>query len=176
MGVRAKPGDLFLIPLEDKVHGVGVVAAKWKSELYLVVFSETVADAGALVDLGVETLTPLFATSSLDAKLWHRHWPIVKRCESLGGIQQPIYKVQESSGWVAESFDRSFRVAVGEDVAAELRFRKCVAPIRIERGLKAHAGDGDWLPAYDDLLYREVLKSREVVPVPPKNSSGTNVE
>jgi hypothetical protein len=97
----------------------------------------------------------------------------VKRGQSLGGIRQPIYKVQETSGWVAESFDRCFRTAVGDEVAAKLRFRKCVAPIRLERALKAHVRDGDWLPAYDDLLYREVLKSRDVVLSQSKTPSGT---
>ena len=164
MGIRAKPGDVFTIPLGDKGYGIGVVAAKWQSELYLVVFAETVANVDALTDLEVATLTPLFASSSLDAKIWHGHWPIVRRCENLGGIQQPIYKVQEPSGWIAESFDRSFRTFVGGDIVEELKFRKCVAPIRLERALKAHAGDGDWLPAYDDFHYREVLKSCEVVP------------
>lgn len=162
MGIRAEPGDVFLIPLGDKGYGIGIVAAKWQSELYLVVFSETVAGIDALTDLDVATHTPLFASSSLDAKIWHGHWPIVKRGENLNGIQQPIYKVQEPSGWVAESFDRRFRNVIAEDVVDELRFRKCVAPIRLERALKAHIGDGDWLPAYDEFRYEEVLKSREV--------------
>lgn len=163
MGNRALVGDVFSIPLGGSVHGVGAVAARWKSELYVVVFSETVAEVKTLADLSIDEFTPLFASSSLDAKIWHGHWPIVKRGESLIGIQQPIYKVQEPSGWVVESFDRSLRAVVEESVAAGLRFRKCVAPIRLERGLRAHVGDGEWLPVYDDLLYRDVLRSREIL-------------
>jgi hypothetical protein len=77
-------------------------------------------------------------------------------------LRQPLYKVEEPAGMVAESFDRSFRQLVDSDVAGRLNYRKGVAPVRLENALKALHGHGAWDPVFDDLKYETVLRSNEV--------------
>jgi len=162
MGIQVKAGDFFCVQLHTNSFGLGVVAAKWNSELFVVMFEETiVAPRSEEIDFSV--LTPLLASSSLDAKLYHGDWPIVKEDTNITALNQPIYKVEESQGTIAESFDRKIRVTVDSSIAEQLQYRKGVAPIRLEKALKAHHGDGVWEPHFNELLYQEVLRSNAVL-------------
>jgi hypothetical protein len=102
MSIIAKVGDLFSIPFNSTSFGLGVVAGKWNDELYLVLFKESFNDMGMAGKVPLNELTPILASSSLDAKLWHGHWPIIARGLDISMIKQPIYKVSEPSGIVAE--------------------------------------------------------------------------
>lgn len=161
MRVKTKVGDVFMIPLPDGKAGLGTVAAKWRQELYLAVF-EGLFEKDTLPN-DVRSLKPLLASSSLDAKIWHGHWPLIDGASDPSRIVQPIYKVEEPSGWMAESFDRKLRFKIDDVTAAQLRYRKCVAPVRLERAFKAHAGALEWRPDYDELRYSEVLRVRESI-------------
>jgi hypothetical protein len=160
MSIVARVGDVFRIPAAGATFGLGMVAAKWNEELYLVIFEGTwtVPDDG----IDVDRLAPLLASSSLDAKIWHGHWPLVRSGADPSRIMQPIYKIEEPDGLVAESFDRKSRWPIGPEVAALLSFRKCVAPVRLERALGAHA-TGAWIPDYDELLYSNIVRVRHEV-------------
>lgn len=159
MNIIAKIGDLFSIPLDSKSFGLGVVAGKWNDELYLVLFKEIFDDSELASKVQLNELAPILASSSLDAKLWHGHWPIIRHDVDISMIKQPIYKVNEPSGIVAESFDRKFRRLVNFDDSKHLNFRKTVAPIRLENALLAYHGLGQPNPAYDELSYANVLIS-----------------
>lgn len=163
MNISAKIGDLFCIPLDATSFGAGVVAGKWQSELYLVLFKEVFADSQAFGELGAGSLTPIFASSSLDAKIWHGHWPLITRNADISWIVQPLYKVEEPGGTVAESFDRKFRRSINPSAAARLRYRRSVAPVRLENALKAYHGYKVWEPAFDELAYEKVVESNGVV-------------
>ncbi len=164
MSVIVNQGDVFLIPLDAKWYGVGVVASKWKGELYLVLFSERTVSKSA-VDAPLASFTPVLASSSLDAKLWHGHWPIVGKLARLSSLMQPIYKVEERGGIVAESFDRSQRIPVSDGDAKHLHYRKTVAPIRLENALKAFHGLIPWIPAFDELRYTPSVNSHAIINV-----------
>jgi len=162
MGVRVKTGDLFCIPLNDAAFGLGVVAANWRSELYIVLFAETVPSPQS-ADVNTAVLTPLLASSSLDAKLFVGDWPILRSGTGGTALSQPIYKVEEPDGTIAESFDRKLRIPVSANVAERLQHRKGVAPVRLEKALKAHHGFGEWMAHFDELLYINVLRSNTVL-------------
>lgn len=165
MSIDAKIGDLFSIPLNTTgSYGLGIVAGKYKSELYLVLFEERFDDSLTIAKVQVSTLTPLFASSSLDAKIWHGHWPIVREGIDTSEIAQPVYKVEEPSGFIAESFDRKFRKVIDINVAKQLNYRKGVAPIRLENALKAHHGLAQWDNIFDELSYTTVMKSNQILP------------
>lgn len=162
MGVRVKTGDLFCVPLNDAAFGLGVIAANWHSELYIVLFAETVSGPQA-ADINTAMLAPLLASSSLDAKLFTGDWPVIQRGTDSTALSQPIYKVEEPDGTLAESFDRKLRIPVSANVAERLQYRKGVAPVRLERALQAHHGFGEWLAHFDELLYVNVLRSNLVL-------------
>ena len=161
VGIAVRTGDLFSIPLDATSMGLGVVAGKWNAELYLVLFKERFNDLTLASKAQLEELTPVFASSSLDAKLWHSHWIIVRRDVDVSMIKQPIYKVEESGEVIAESFDRKFREIIGVDAAKNLNYRTTVAPIGIEKALMAYHGLESWNPMYDKFNYENVLKSIE---------------
>lgn len=161
VGVVARRGDLFAVPLGDGSFGVGVVASMWMKELYLVLFAERFANEEQAASAQLEQLTPILASSSLDAKIWHRHWPILRRGVNATMLPQPVYKVEEPSGFVAESFDRESRRHIDADVATLLDYRRGVAPVRLEKALKAHHGLAQWDSSFDELAYSRVLRSNE---------------
>lgn len=163
MSIATKIGDLFSVPLDTELFGVGVVAGKWKKELFLVLFSETFDNAVAISETNLGDLTPFLASSSLDAKIWHGHWPIIRRNVDVSSIAQPAYKIEEPSGTIAESFDRKHRTLVNSSTAQQLNYRKGVAPVRLENALKAYHGLGQWDSIYDELKYENVERSSKLL-------------
>jgi hypothetical protein len=147
-------------PIDDDRSAIGVVASKWQKELLLFVFDALRHDGIDLRD--VTSREPLIASSSLDAKLWHGHWPVIGHVDTDYSSMQPVYKVQTPDGWIAESFDRKWQVPIDATAAGDMRFRKCVAPIRIERATQAYFRRAEWEPEFDDVLYRNVAKSRNL--------------
>jgi hypothetical protein len=164
MGIRTKIGDLFSVPLDGRKAGLGIVASMWNSELYLILFKEVFEADAIPKNLDIKSLQPFIASSSLDAKIWHGHWPIIANSKNLEWVIQPTYKIKEPIGWVAESFDRKQRMRISDELAEGLKYRKCVAPVRLEKALKAHNGYVEWNPIYDELLYSTVLKFVTSVP------------
>lgn len=158
MGIKAKIGDLFMIPLDQDAFGLGLVAGKWKDELYLIVFRDKFHQKSDLSEIPIESLSPLLASSSLDAKIWHGHWPIIRENVNVSCFSQPIYKIDEPNGIMAETFDRKSRWEIDSDVVSRLRYRKTVAPIRLENAFKASSGVSVWEPIFDELLYENVVR------------------
>lgn len=163
MSIAAKVGDLFAVPLSPTAWGAGVVARKWKSELYLVFFKEQFNDLDKIRIVEIGALTPCLASSSLDAKIWHGHWPVVREGIDTSILVQPIYKVEEPGGMIAESFDRKYRCAIDADTAELLTYRKVVAPVRLENALKACHGIGQWDSIFDELSYDLAVASTRVL-------------
>jgi hypothetical protein len=157
--MNAALGDLFLIPLNAQFAGAGVVAGKWNAELYLVIFEEQFEISSTPAEIDTNRLTPLFASSSLDAKIWHGHWRVISRGLDTKRFIQPTYRIEEPSGWVIESFDRKVRRSVKASEAEIFPYRKTVAPIRLENALKAHFGLTPWEPIFDDLKYMNILEN-----------------
>ena len=163
MNVVAKVGDFFAIPLSSTVWGCGVVARKWKSELYLVLFEETFNNLEKIREVEINRLTPCLASSSLDAKIWHGHWPVMHERADVSKLAQPIFKVAEANKVIAESFDRKFRRPIDVEIANQLSYRKGVAPVRLENALRAHHGISEWDKIFDELRYDLAIAVNHIV-------------
>lgn len=158
---KAHLGDIFLIPIDPSRFGIGQIAGDWKGELYLVIYDQ-VCDGGNVNPENVIGATPLFACLSLDAKIYNGDWRIVGNLkENLQSIPQPVFKVNQDGKVYLETRDRSFTRLASENEARALRLRTVVAPIRIEKALKAFNGIGEWNPIYDDLRYSYALESSQ---------------
>ncbi len=161
MGITARVGQILAVPISKGRWGVGIVAAKRQSELLVFIYDFVIEAMTAPEDLA--SRTPLLGPSSLDAKIWHGHWKILGQIEGKFDDLQPIYKVETPDGWIAESFDEKFHTPIDELTAEKLRYRNCVAPIRLELALKAHFGIGEWNPRFDELLFVNISESRKVM-------------
>ncbi len=161
MSRKAKLGDVFLVPIEGSRTGIGQIAGDWKGELYVIIYDAVYGDEN--VDpKSVIGANPLFAALSLDAKIHNGDWRIIGNViENLDSIPQPVFKVNQDGEVFLESRDRSMtRPASGAEAEA-LRLRTVVAPVRLEKALKAHNGVGDWNPRYDELRYDYALESSQ---------------
>ncbi len=157
-------GDVFLIPISDSTMGIGQIADVLTQELYLVVFKETWSAANPPVAADVANCTPLFSSLSLDAKIWNGDWKVLGNCnENLGTIAIPMYKVNISGRMYLESYRGEGRRAATEDELRRLRYRKTVAPVRLEKALKATHGYGEWHTAFDELYYDYAKESSTYV-------------
>lgn len=163
MKIKAEVNDVFAIKLDERNVCLGLVAAKWKTELYILIFREAIETSHALPDVRVSELTPCFASPSLDALIWHGHWPIIQKKVVVSAILQPFYKVSEPQGIVAESFDRKIRIHTSEEEAKILKYRKGVAPIRLEKAIRSLHGQVPWESTFDELKYDYVLASNALV-------------
>lgn len=163
MGIITKIGDLFTIPLGDISFGLGIVVNNWNGELYLVLFKEQFDNLDSACKAQINELTPIFASSSLDAKLWHGQWKIIRNNIDVSMIMQPIYKVEEPQGTLAESFDRKFRKVINPIDAERLDYRATVAPIRLENALLAYHGIGEWNPIFEKLYFANVIESNKII-------------
>jgi hypothetical protein len=160
---KAKLGDVFLVPIDDKRVGVGQVVDVLDKELYLVVFEGCWPREDPPTADCVDGLEVAFASLSLDAKIWHGHWPIVgNRKANLGNIALPVFKVERGGEFYVESHDeRRTRKATAEE-AVQLRFRKTVAPVRLEKALKAVHDVVEWSSEYDEIRYERLKESSKV--------------
>lgn len=100
----------------------------------------------------------LFASLTLDAKLYHGDWAIIGNVtNNLANIKLPLSKVRISGEMHIESHDGRWSRHATPEEAEQLRFRKTVAPVRLEKALKAHYGILEPHPAYDELRYDLVV-------------------
>jgi hypothetical protein len=147
---KVRVGDVFIIPIEDTRYGIGQIAGASMSELYLVIYDKVVeAD---VTPNALDGASVKFAALSLDAKLYYGDWPVIgNRLDNIATIPQPWFKVKQNGSTYVEARDRSvFRPATALEERA-LRLRSVVAPIRLEKALKAQHGLGEWNSSYDEL-------------------------
>ncbi len=160
---RTRLGNVFLLPIDERRFGIGQIAGDWKGELYFVIY-DAVHRTSEVDPSSVIGARPLFAALSLDAKIHHGDWPVIGNItEGLSQLPQPVFKVSVGNEMFLESRDRSeFRPASTKEAEA-LRFRTVVAPVRLEKALKAHHGIGEWDAAYNELLAEYAYESAKLV-------------
>lgn len=159
MGVKARVGDVFLIPLDSQQSAVGQVIREHNGELFCGIFDVLVSESSAVTDeLNPSSL--VLCANTLDAKLWHGDWPLVgNRRNNLGAFPTPIYKVDTLSKTVIVSFEDKRVRAASKDDAARLRYRTVVAPVRLEMATKAYFTRDAWDPKYEELLAGHYLET-----------------
>ena len=151
---RLRVGDVFTIPIDDERVGYGQVVHDFgQGHYYFVVFKEAFArDEEPELDAVLAGRLALLALS-LDALLYHDHWQVVgHRGVNPERLPLPAYKEGVSPGKyeVVDYTGERRRDAAAAEVD-ELPFRAVVAPIRVEKALRALHGLEDWNEAYDEL-------------------------
>jgi hypothetical protein len=157
---RAKRGDVFSIPIDDRRVGYGQVVLKNHSSfpIYIVVFgtaydrnqevslNEIVADGIALVG------------ASMDARIYHGMWKIIGNIEpDRSRIPRPNFKVYIGGSDFVENFDGNrLREATPEDVR-HYDNRWSRAPMGFESAIKAIHGVGIWESNFDKLTFKHAL-------------------
>jgi len=163
--VKVQVGDVFQIPIDNSRVGYGqVVARPEKNVLFICVFAATTA-ADLIPDLAeIVRSEILLAGNTFDAKFNHGHWSIVGNMTSnLVEIPLPHYKSGMAESVIVETLDRSRRRAATKEEEELLPFRTYSAPVGFELAIKAIAGNGVWLPDYDDLKYDKLKISSTIV-------------
>ena len=152
MGIKAKVGDVFLIPLdESSCVGGQVVSIRDDDELYLAVFGQLLSRNE--IDPEVATSgAPRLLGLSFDAKLWHGHWPIIGNLiEKVGDYPQPNYKVRRAGQLYLQSRDLTVNRPATDEEAEALEYRTVSDAAVIEDAIKATLGITEWNEHYDDL-------------------------
>lgn len=141
--MKLRVGDVFSVPLEGERVGYGQIVASWGdsgAHFYFAIFegvysAEDVPDLEAVVAASVVLLA-----LSMDALLFHGHWRLVGHCEvDESAIPWPAYKEGVSPPGTFDVVDfrgRRRRRATDEETE-RLPFRSVVAPIRVEKALRA---------------------------------------
>lgn len=155
--LKLNVGDVFSIPVGDERVGYGQIVARWSGSgghFYFAVY-DVVDPAAEVPDLESIVSSPLvFLALSMDALLVHEHWLLVGHHEiDEAAIPWPAYKEGVSPPGTFDVVDHTGtrRRRASEDEIESLPFRKVVAPIRIEKALRALHGEGLWDDAYDAL-------------------------
>src|SRR4051812_1353020 len=155
--LKLRVGDVFSIPLDGDHVGYGQIVATWGEsggQFYFAVFvgvfpRDDAPDLDAVLD---EPLVLL--ASSMDALLVHGHWRVVGHAVvDDDRIPWPAYKEGVSPPGVFEVVDASGqrRRLASDEEAGRLPFRTVVAPIRVEKALRALHDTEPWVGAYDAL-------------------------
>jgi hypothetical protein len=155
---RLKVGDVFTIPVDVDHVGVGQIAASWggsRGHFYFSVFDAEYETSHG-TDYDEVTSAPLALLAlSVDALLHHGHWRVVGHAEvDVDAFPWPAYKegVSPPGTFDVVDFSGKRRRRATPSEADRLPFRTIVAPIRIERALRALHGREPWLDEYDSLL------------------------
>jgi hypothetical protein len=91
--IKAKIGDVFLIPIDDSSWVIGQLVRKKRSELYVAIFADqySSADVEARSIIGKK---PIFLVLTLDASIYHGIWPVIGNVlENRNNIPEPAFKV-----------------------------------------------------------------------------------
>lgn len=159
-------GDVFTVPLGDRGAGVGqVVGTYGKSAFFFAIF-ETVLpvdrddqDAVAAVAAPV-----LFVALSMDAKIHAGHWHILGFAPVAKDVPLPVYKeaVASPPRFDVVDYSGTRRRHASATEAQMLPYRKVVAPVRLEKALRAWLGMEPWLDVYDELRSDRLIATRNI--------------
>lgn len=164
--MRLETGDVFIVPTGDGRAGAGqIVGTYGKVCYYLAIFDWATtlhrAEHDALRALSAPVV---FLGLTMDAKFYAGHWTVTTRAPVDPSIPLPAYK--EAFGepdvlHVVDSTGTRRRPATPFEATA-FPYRKVVAPVRLERALRASLGLEPWRDELEDLRVERVVPSASV--------------
>ncbi len=165
---RLQLGDVFTIPLDEARVGFGQVVAKYHDEGYYFAIFDHAYGRSALPAIHDVVSGPIaFLALSFDGKVYAGQWQVIGSAPVRKDLPLPAYK--ESVGTpdqidvVDYSGQRRRRAAARElDV---LPNRKFVAPVRLEKALRARHGLEPWSERYDDLRPNDAATTSRFFPL-----------
>jgi len=152
---------VFVVPTGDGRAGVGQIVASYGKGLYYFAIFDLVVPLEDAQDRALEALRApvLFLALSMDAKLYVGHWTVVAEAPVDTSIRLPAYKEAVGTPDRIEVVDYSGerRRAATPSEAATLPNRTVVAPMRLERALRAVLGLEPWHEAFDKLWAENIV-------------------
>lgn len=151
-------GDIFIVPTGDGRAGVGQVVATYGKHAYYFAIFDYVLPLSEAAERALEALsTPILLLAlSMDAKVHVGHWSVVGHHPVDPSISLPVYK--EAVGTIdnIQVVDHTGRIrrAASATEAVRLPYRQVIAPVRLEKALRAHLGLEPWVHAFDELRLR----------------------
>jgi hypothetical protein len=163
-------GDVFTVPLDDARVGFGQVVAEYlqKGHFYVALF-EPAFPVGALPNArDVPALPIAFLALSMDAKVHAGHWVVVGNAPLPERLPLPAFKEVVGSPQRVDVVDYSGkrRRPARSGEADRLPNRTIVAPVRLEKALKAKHGLEAWIDAYAALEPSEATTSARLFDSP----------
>ena len=163
--LKLKTGDVFAVPIDEARVGVGqIVATYGEDAYYFAIFDVTASDLGSIDLEQAPQQRVVFLALSLDAKLAAGHWSIVGHRPVREGMPLPAFKETVGSPDRIDVVDYSGerrRPAQAAEVEL-LSNRKVVAPVRLEKALRAKHGLEPWTEAYSDLAPNETATTERL--------------
>lgn len=157
MTKKLEVGDVFIVPTGDGRAGVGQVVAKFGKSAYFFTIFDGIIPLEEAGDRAREIASsPVrFIALSMDAKIHAGHWTIVAQAPVDPLVPLPAYK--EAVGVppryeIVDYSGKRRRPATTAEAAAVPNRKVVVAPVRLERALKATLGIEPWLDAFDELV------------------------
>lgn len=158
-------GDVFVIPIDRERVGIGQVVGKHGgSDYYFAIYDWTGSPPGQAELSQVLRERVLFLALSLDGKLHAKHWTIVGQEAIPGSIKLPAYKMSVGyppQFFVVDHSGKLRRPAKAEEVEV-LPYRTVVAPVRLEKALRAKCGLEPWHEDYSALSPEGQITSEQV--------------
>lgn len=149
--VRLRVGDVFSVPLDDRRFGLAQVVATYGKDAYFFALFEPAFARDEQLDLEQALRAPVALLAlSLDAKIAAGDWVVLGNQPVAEGMPLPAFKEMVGGPDRVDVVDFSGerrRRARGEE-AEWLPNRKIVAPVRLEKALKAKHGLEPWNEAY----------------------------
>lgn len=162
--IRAKVGDVFLIPVDEATWVVGQLVRKKRSQLYVAIF----ADRYSSIDIDPKSILdkkPLFLVLTLDALLYHGIWPIIGNVqENRDSIPEPAFAVMIwGSGTHIISRDETIsRLATREELQI-LKPRTIRSPNNVEIMVRNYFKENENQEEFDDYLATYAEKSGKLL-------------
>jgi hypothetical protein len=153
---RLAVGDVFTVPVDGSRVSVGQVVGKYQHDAYYVVVYDLLAMAGdepLAVAEAVEVAGPLLVALTFDAKVMVGDWQVIANVDVPSSVTLPAYREMVGPSGRVDVVDYSGirRRPASSDEAAALPNRQVVAPVRVEKAVRALHGSGTWNEAYDQL-------------------------
>jgi hypothetical protein len=163
---RREVGDVFIVPLPDGRAALGQIVGTYGKDAYYFAVFERVYTADAAPDRAREALAgPVrLLALSMDAKLHVGDWSVVGHGPVSEAVELPAYKeaVGRPGEYDVVDFSGARRRTATRGEVAALPNRKVVAPVRIEKALRASLGLEPWSEAYDELRPRNQPKTSDL--------------
>jgi hypothetical protein len=144
---RLHGGDVFSVPLDGERFGLGQVVATYGKDAYFFALFEPAFARGEQLDFGEALRAPVALLAlSLDAKVAPGDWVVVGNQPVADEVPLPAFKEMVGGPDRVDVVDFSGerrRRARGEE-AEWLPNRKIVAPVRLEKALRAKHGLEPW--------------------------------
>lgn len=160
--MKLKKGDIFEFAISESSKCYGQIIDLHKKDAFTIIIFEGLyrsrPDKQEVLSDKV-----LFFGNTFDAKFYHKDWIVVdNETSNLKNIKLPYYKVGTDPVYIQDFFDNKIRKATAEEENI-LDYKTYDAPVGFELAMKAYYKILEWNEAYEELLYKNVLRSVELI-------------